>query len=75
MTAKICPKCRGTMDTGFVLDRNYDQTGQSTWMEGNVEPNFWIGGVKTGKREQIPVSTYRCESCGYLESFATHTQR
>ncbi len=58
------------MEAGFVLDRNYDETRQSTWIDGKAEPNVWIGGVKTGKKEQIPVMTYRCDGCGYLESYA-----
>jgi hypothetical protein len=70
MTTKICPKCRASMEPGFVLDRNRFDDRQSTWMEGTLESNIWTGSVKTSEREQIPVTTYRCTGCGYLESYA-----
>ena len=57
------------MEPGFVLDRNYDQNAQSTWVGGVPEPSMWVG-VKTSKKNRVPVMTYRCASCGYLESYA-----
>ena len=70
MTTKECPKCRGKMEPGFVLDRNRFEDRQGTWVEGTLELNMWTGSAKTGKKEQIPVTTYRCDGCGYLESYA-----
>jgi hypothetical protein len=58
------------MEPGFVLDRNRFDDRQSTWMEGTLESNIWTGNVKTSERDQIPVTTYRCTGCGYLESYA-----
>lgn len=69
MTTKTCPKCRGKMDPGFVLDRNRFEDRQGTWIEGTLELNMWTGTAKS-KKEQIPVTTYRCDNCGYLESYA-----
>jgi hypothetical protein len=57
------------MDIGFLLDRTYGELAQQTWIEGLPEKSFWRG-VKTGDRTNIPALTYRCEKCGYLESYA-----
>jgi hypothetical protein len=64
-----CPKCQKPMEPGFVLDQTYGANIQSAWVEGEPERSFWTG-VKLRGRERIPVSTYRCPRCGYLESYA-----
>jgi hypothetical protein len=64
-----CPKCRGPMQAGFIQDSTYGGILVSTWQEGAPEKNF-LGSLKTRGRNRIPVTTYRCESCGYLESYA-----
>ena len=46
---------------------------QVRWVEGEPIPRFWFHGVKLEGREPVPVTTFRCEGCGYLESFATQT--
>ena len=69
MNTKTCPKCRGKMEPGFVLDRNRFDDRQETWMEGTLELNMWTGSATTNK-EQFPVTTYRCDACGFLESYA-----
>ena len=65
-----CPRCRGRMEPGFVVDRSHggSYTTQS-WVEGDVVKSFWFG-LKTGGREKHGVRTFRCEKCGYLESYA-----
>ena len=62
-----CPKCRSAMEAGFVLDQTYGANAQSAWIEGTPQPSFWSG-LKVGER--LPVTTYRCTRCGYLESYA-----
>ena len=64
-----CPKCRTEMELGFVLDQMYGEGDQSTWIDGVPERSFWTG-VKLKGRQQHPVTTFRCPSCGYLESYA-----
>lgn len=65
-----CPKCRGAMERGFVADKaHYSVPEIQKWVEGVPERSFWSG-LKMKDRDVIPVSTYRCERCGYLESFA-----
>ena len=69
---KTCPKCSGRMEPGFMADRAGGATDlQARWVEGEPIPRFFFDGVKMRGREPVPVSTYRCEGCGYLESFAT----
>lgn len=64
-----CAKCRGAMEPGFVLDHTYGATAQSEWVEGRPETSFWTG-VRLKGRDRVPVTTYRCARCGYLESYA-----
>lgn len=64
-----CPKCRRTMEPGFVLDQAHGATLQSSWVEGAPERSFWTG-LKLAGRERVPVQTFRCTSCGFLESYA-----
>ena len=67
---RVCPKCRKSMEPGFVLDQTYGANAQSAWVEGAAERSIWTG-VKLKGRERVPVTTYRCSGCGYLESYAT----
>ena len=67
----VCPKCHGTMVQGFVAD--FADMGQnanvSTWVEGPPHASLLFG-TKTPKAKRIPIGTYRCSACGYLESYA-----
>ena len=64
-----CAKCGGTMEDGFVLDNTYGARLQSGWVEGEPERSFWTG-VKVKGKELLPIITWRCPRCGYLESYA-----
>jgi hypothetical protein len=69
-----CPKCSGHMESGFMVDRAGGAANlQAKWVEGEPTPRFWFHGVKMQGREPIPVTTFRCDGCGYLESFAAQT--
>ena len=58
------------MEAGFVLDHQAHAYGtQSAWIEGAPERAFWTG-VKLKGRQRLPVTTYRCPKCGFLESYA-----
>ena len=65
-----CPKCSQSMEQGYVADRNFDRSEVSTWIAGHPESSFWFG-ARTGGRDKLAITTYRCAKCGYLESFAT----
>lgn len=64
-----CVKCGGRMTGGLVIDYTHGGKVQSRWVEGAPEESFWTG-LKTSGRAQYKAETYRCERCGYLESYA-----
>lgn len=66
-----CLRCEGPMESGFVLDRGlYSSLDDQRWVEGDVQKSFWHG-IHTKGREIFAVTTYRCERCGWLDSYAT----
>jgi hypothetical protein len=66
-----CPKCNGSMEPGLMLDRKDWATElQVRWVGGEPTPKTFFGGLNLKDQEPLPVTTYRCEGCGYLESFA-----
>jgi hypothetical protein len=67
-----CPKCSGRMEEGFVLDRTHGGNLQATWVRGEPVKSFWTG-LKLKRESMVPVTTFRCSGCGYLESFASPT--
>ena len=64
-----CPKCKGEMVQGFIID--WTQAGRmvSSWAEGAPVKSFWSG-TKIADGKTIPVGTYCCSNCGFLESYA-----
>ena len=67
-TASRCPKCQGQMVQGFIIDQTFGGVHISYWFEGAPRKS-WTG-TKIDKGAIVPVAVYRCESCGYLESYA-----
>ena len=58
------------MESGIILDRgDYNILAEPHWMEGPVERSVWTG-IRTKGHDRFKVTTYRCERCGYLESYA-----
>jgi hypothetical protein len=64
---QVCPKCQGEMVQGFVADRTHGGFFVSSWVEGPPIKSFWYG---TKVSQKIPIGTFRCAVCGYLESHA-----
>ena len=64
-----CPRCSGNMETGLIVDYTYGAQMQSRWAEGQPEKSRWYG-LKLRGKVTHPVTTFRCEKCGYLESYA-----
>ena len=65
-----CPKCSERMVAGVMLD--VSDSGTSTiakWVEGIPERSIWTGLKLTGHRV-LPVTTWRCPTCGLLQSYA-----
>ena len=64
-----CPRCSGSMEAGYILDESYGKVGSEKWVEGEPKFSIWTG-LKLRGKERLPVTTYRCGRCGYLESYA-----
>lgn len=64
-----CPKCQSAMKRGFTLDHTYGYLAVTSWVEGEPEKSLWTG-LKTGGRKVLPIETWRCQKCGYLENYA-----
>jgi hypothetical protein len=63
-----CPKCSGPMEQGFVMDYTHGGQLVSQWARGAPVKSFWMGTKVPG--EHVPIGTFRCASCGYLEAYA-----
>jgi hypothetical protein len=57
------------MEQGFVMDNTHGGRLVSQWAAGQPEISFWQG-TKMPEEKLIPIGTFRCSSCGYLESYA-----
>jgi len=68
-----CPKCDTPMAQGFTIDMG---SGESVF--GSRYVSRWAPGAPVGSMIShtkmpagaLPIGTYRCEACGYLESYA-----
>ena len=66
-----CPKCNGVMVQGFIIDFYGSKFSRvSNWVEGAPGKSSWFGSVPAPAEKRIPVGTFRCSVCGFLESYA-----
>jgi hypothetical protein len=66
-----CPRCRSEMVHGYLLDRTLGGFGMGTWLEGQPVYLGLFGDVLRPRLERsIPIVSYRCTGCGYLELYA-----
>jgi hypothetical protein len=65
-----CPKCDKTMERGHVPDNGYGVVLQSSWAPGDPIARRFIGGIKYRPDDLIPMTAYRCPSCGLVELYA-----
>jgi len=68
MSEIACLRCKTAMETGFLLDVAQG-VRQQRWYPGIPEKRFF-GDLNVKRDQLIYVMTYRCPSCGYLESYA-----
>jgi len=68
-TTTRCPKCQGEMAQGFVMDYTHGGRLVSQWAEGAPHKSFWFA-TKVPEGKVIPIGTFRCNACGFLESYA-----
>lgn len=73
--ANVCPKCDGEMVAGFLLEKNMPiidaDLKPTEWVQ--IEPAYFEkhGFFQTKHiTDRRRVDTYRCNDCGFLESFA-----
>ena len=72
-----CPKCGGNMEQGYSTESfNIHLITRITvphfWLSGTPVLNRW-GGIdqkRTDPSKAVPITIFRCATCGYLESFA-----
>lgn len=64
-----CSKCKGKMKKGLVIDRSHlGSNSKPVWAKGLKRSISSLGALATvGKPENVV--TFRCEKCGYLESY------
>lgn len=64
-----CGKCGGAMREGFLLDRAHNAVRVGQWAEG--APEYWFLRVlRMRGRRRLPIRSFRCTKCGFLESYA-----
>jgi hypothetical protein len=57
------------MEEGFVPDTTFGGVLQSSWHPGPPETT-WLSGVNLNKDATLPVTAYRCITCGFLKFYA-----
>ncbi len=74
---QICPKCGCEMAQEFVPGPAYGfnrtefgPLALGQWMKGPPKRSFWSGVKGLWNGERIPIATFRCIECGFLESYA-----
>ena len=65
-----CPKCQSRMEQGFVPDYTHGAMVVGRWAAGTPKKSWLFGTHVPAKNLLIPIGTYRCSSCGYLEQYA-----
>lgn len=65
-----CPKCGAEMSRGFVVDHNMGAATVGLWVPGEPMHSRWGSGVRAPREQSIPLATFRCSGCGFLESYA-----
>jgi hypothetical protein len=62
------------MSPGFIYAPQMAPTYQARWIPGPAIPIGFLGMLKLAMsrlyKRSVPIQTFRCDSCGYLESYA-----
>lgn len=68
MKSQRCAKCGAESEIGFLVDRSRHD-GVAHWADG--EPRYlFLSFLRMRARRKLPIRSWRCRKCGYLESFA-----
>ena len=72
--SSTCSKCNSKSEPGFLLDRGHmQQPFVANWVEGPPLPPQTLTNMfrdRLQNKRQVPVTVYRCTSCGFLEFYA-----
>lgn len=68
MRPHTCPKCHITMAEGFIASERGGIPAVSKWSEGKPKKGWW-GNVRIPSKT-LPIATWRCQRCGFLENYA-----
>jgi hypothetical protein len=65
-----CSFCGATgLEPGYIVDWTQGGTLIARWVRGL--PEFGVlGTLRPRRREQVPMTAYRCPECSHLELFA-----
>jgi ribosomal protein S27AE len=66
---KTCGKCGGTMAMGVVVDHSHGKSYPEQWQKGEANVS-WLWGLRLDNKALLNVQTWRCNRCGFLESYA-----
>lgn len=64
-----CMRCNNTNEIGIVPDFSAEGIFEAVWFRGEPKKSKWFG-YKLKRKEGMPITTYRCTRCGFLEFFA-----
>jgi|HubBroStandDraft_2_1064218.scaffolds.fasta_scaffold4096351_1 hypothetical protein len=67
--AKVCAKCGGQMEEGYIPHRVYGGAQVASWISGQPRKSF-LSGIDLDGKYEMAIQTFRCLECGYLESYA-----
>ena len=74
--AMSCPKCQGEMVRGYTIDQSHQLVFLGQWAKGAPKKGWWFltpikNLIKLPESSQtISIGTFRCQTCGFLESYA-----
>jgi len=57
------------MQEGFVADCADGAVFPNAWSPGKPQKSFW-GSIKIEEKDRRVIASFRCEQCGFLESYA-----
>jgi predicted nucleic-acid-binding Zn-ribbon protein len=67
-TSHQCPKCHNQMEQGAILDHLPGGARILGWVKGVPRKSWWRGIYS--EVTDIPIGSFRCTTCGYLELYA-----
>jgi hypothetical protein len=74
----VCPKCNSPMEQGFTVDMGTGDILFGKMLFGKYHVSKWAPGAPLKSLlfrtrvppNWLPIGTFRCVSCGYVESYA-----